>query len=85
MISKQQGFGFFRIKLAAPPVGRYQILLRIFTSVILSSFINLRNSVADNDQNYLHIPGMLGIIAVKPTVVKISVGTRYFMILVTSL
>lgn len=84
MISKQQGFGFFRIKLAAPPVGRYQILLRIFTSVILSSFINLRNSVAD-DQNYLHIPGMLGIIAIKPTVVKISVGTRYFMILVTSL
>lgn len=41
--------------------------------------------MADNDQNYLHIPGMLGIIAIKPTVVKISVGTSYFMILVTSL
>lgn len=41
--------------------------------------------MADNDQNYLHIPGMLGIIAIKPTVFKISVGTRYFMILVTSL
>lgn len=40
MISKQQGFGFFHIKLAAPPVGRYQILLHIFTSVMHSIIVH---------------------------------------------
>lgn len=62
MISKQQGSDFFTSNWQRHLLGdtKYSyVYLR--QSCILSSFINLRNSVPDNDQKYKHIPRMLRI------------------------